>query len=194
MTDFPLDPTTAARADADRAVVVLVGSLRRDSVNRRLARLAAASAPAGTAVDVVDDLDRLPFYNEDLDADGERGDAVEELRARVGAADAVLVVTPEYNGGLPAVLKNAIDWLSRPYGAGAFTGLPVGVIGAASSAHAGTWARQDARKAIGIAGGVVVEPVELGIRSGEFDEASPEIVGELGRLVAHLLPEPAAVG
>ncbi|MFT3661593.1 MAG: NAD(P)H-dependent oxidoreductase [Gordonia sp. (in: high G+C Gram-positive bacteria)] len=183
---------TSSTPSEPRTVVVLVGSLRRDSVNRRLARLIARHAPDGVDVDVVDDLDRLPFYNEDLDTDTDRGAAVEELRGRVGAAQAVLLVTPEYNGGLPAVLKNAIDWLSRPYGAGAFTGLPVGVIGAALSRHAGVWARAEARKALGIAGGTVVEEADLGIRTGEFDEDSDELARNLAATVSALLPAVAA--
>ncbi|MEZ5209781.1 MULTISPECIES: NAD(P)H-dependent oxidoreductase [unclassified Gordonia (in: high G+C Gram-positive bacteria)] len=175
-------------SDAVRTVVVLVGSLRRESVNRRLAAHLAAEAPEGVDVQIADGLGLLPFYNEDIDVDGRRGDAVEALRAQVGAADAVLLVTPEYNGGLPAVLKNAIDWLSRPYGAGALSGRPVGVVGAALGRFAGTWAREDARKAAGIAGAEVIEAVELGLRSAEFDEAliEADAVFEalLGELVA----------
>lgn len=159
-------------SDSSRTVAVLVGSLRRDSINRRLAELIARNAPQGVQVQIVDGLGELPFYNEDLDADGVRGDAVEALRTQIGAADAVLLVTPEYNGGLPAVLKNAVDWLSRPYGAGALVDRPVGVIGAALGRYAGTWAREDARKAVGIAGANVVDAVELGLHSGAFDEAA----------------------
>lgn len=101
-------------------VAVLVGSLRADSVNRRLALALRDRAPEGVVLDVVDDLGALPFYNEDVDSDALAVPAAAlALRERVAAADVVLAVTPEYNGTMPAALNNAIDWLSRPYGAGA---------------------------------------------------------------------------
>jgi len=174
-------------------IAVLVGSLRGASINRRLAELAVAQAPEGVAATIVEDLHLLPFYNEDIDTDEQRGAAVEALRAAVGAADAVLVVTPEYNGGSPAVLRNAVDWLSRPYGAGALSGLPVGVISAALGQYAGTWARQDIRKAVGIAGGQAIEEIDLGLPTatleGEWAQA-PALVAQisevLGKLVAQV--------
>lgn len=177
-----------------RTVVVLVGSLRRDSINRRIARLVAEQAGEGVDVQIVEGLDALPFYNEDLDVDGVRGEAVDALRAQVGAADAVLMVTPEYNGGLPAVLKNAIDWLSRPFGECALSGRQVAVIGSALGRYAGTWARQDARKSVGIAGATVVEAVELGILAGEVlggaegDELlAQQVAGVLDGLLGELV-------
>ncbi|WP_231123634.1 NADPH-dependent FMN reductase [Nocardioides sambongensis] len=111
-------------------VAVLVGSLRTDSLNRRIAEVLRDNAPEGVEVDIIDGLlDRIPFYNEDLDA-GSAPEAAAELRTRIAASDRVLAVTPEYNGTMPAVLNNAIDWLSRPYGAGALVGKPFGVVGA----------------------------------------------------------------
>ncbi|UUZ59949.1 NADPH-dependent FMN reductase [Nocardioides sp. B-3] len=94
-------------------VAVLVGSLRADSLNRRIAEHLSANAPEGVTVDIVEGLDRVPFYNEEIDGDTAPASAV-ALREAVSAADRVLVVTPEYNGTMPAVLNNAIDWLSRP--------------------------------------------------------------------------------
>ena len=89
-------------------VLVLVGSLRAASVNRQIAEVAAETAPNGVVVNVYQDLGEVPFYNEDLDnADAPAGAVA--LRAAGAEADAVLVVTPEYNGSIPAVLKNAID-------------------------------------------------------------------------------------
>ncbi|HET7193478.1 MAG TPA: NADPH-dependent FMN reductase, partial [Nocardioides sp.] len=109
-------------------IVVLVGSLRSDSVNRRLAEKLVADAPAGLRLEIVEGLADLPFYNEDLDT-VVVPEAAQRLRDRVADADRVLVVTPEYNGTMPAVLKNAIDWLSRPYGVGALAGKPLAVLG-----------------------------------------------------------------
>src|ERR1043165_6417781 len=89
-------------------VAVLVGSLRADSVNRQVAESLRDQAPAGVEIDIVDGLADVPFYNEDLDgADAPSAAAV--LRERVDSADRVLVVTPDYNATMPAVLNNAID-------------------------------------------------------------------------------------
>lgn len=180
--------------DRDVQIAILVGSLRKESVNRALAQLAVAHAPTGVSVEIVENLGGLPFYNEDDDpsanASASLPDAVAAVRGAVGRADAVLVVTPEYNGTIPGVLKNAIDWLSRPYGEGAVQGKPVGVIGAALGRYAGTWSRTDTRKSVGVAGGRVVEDIEVGLRTGELGESgtdAPEIVEQvvaaLGRLV-----------
>jgi len=94
-------------------VVTLVGSLRAGSMNRQLAELGAENAPDGVTLTVFNGLADLPFYNEDIDCEPVPQEAA-ALREAVAAADAALIVTPEYNGGLPAVIKNAIDWLSRP--------------------------------------------------------------------------------
>src|ERR1043165_1701304 len=102
-------------------VAVLVGSLRAASVNRQVAESLRAQAPAGVEFDIVDGLADVPFYNEDIDA-GEAPAAAVALRDRVAGADRILVITPEYNATMPAVLNNAIDWLSRPYGQGAIAG------------------------------------------------------------------------
>ena len=137
-TNSPGDSVSETR------VAVLVGSLRADSVNRKLAELLRDQAPAGVTLDLVDGLADLPFYNEDLDHDVDVPQAAAALRARVGGADRVLAVTPEYNGTMPAVLNNAIDWLSRPYGLGALTGKPFGVIGATPTPYGGKWSHADA--------------------------------------------------
>lgn len=157
--------------DNNISVAVLVGSLRAASINRQLAQVALENLPDGVSASIVDGLGDLAFYNEEIDVDGALPARVQRMRDEVGAADAVLLVTPEYNGTLPAVLKNAIDWLSRPYGAGAMVGKPVGVIGAAMGQYGGAWSRQDARKSVGIAGGRVVEEVEVGVVSAKLDDA-----------------------
>lgn len=137
-------------------VAVLVGSLRADSLNRKIAELLRDQAPAGVVLDIIGDLDRLPFYEETLDASATPAAAV-ALRERVGSAAAVLAVTPEYNGTMPAVLNNAIDWLSRPYGVGAIVGKPFGVVGATPTPYGGTWAHGDAVRSAAIAGAVAVD-------------------------------------
>src|SRR6201990_2194834 len=121
----------------DTTIAVLVGSLRSDSVNRKLAEILAEQAPEGVRVDIVDGLGQIPFYNEDTDTPRAVPAAAAARGARVASADRVLAVTPEYNGTMPAVLNNAIDWLSRPYGGGAIFGKPVGVIGTAATPYGG---------------------------------------------------------
>jgi len=143
------------------SVLVLVGSLRAESVNRALAEALAANAPDGIDVTVYDGLGDLPFYNEDIDVAGELPDAVTKFREAAGAADAVLIVTPEYNGTIPAVLKNAIDWGSRPYGAGALAGTRAAVIGSSIGRFGGKWAKDDTRRSLGIAGASVVEELSV---------------------------------
>ncbi|WP_041451188.1 NADPH-dependent FMN reductase [Hoyosella subflava] len=144
-------------------VAVLVGSLRAGSLNRELAEIAVTNAPDGIDVSIVDGLGTVPFYSEDVDSRTGVPVPAEELRAAVEAADALLLVTPEYNGTLPAVLKNAIDWLSRPFGEGAIKDKPVAVVGIAAGQYGGTWAHDDARRSVGVAGGRVVEEVSVSI-------------------------------
>ncbi len=114
---------------SDTKVLVLLGSLRAGSINRQLAELAVESAPDGVSLQLFDRLGELPYYNEDIDND-DVPESVVALRAAAADADAALVVTPEYNGSIPGVLKNAIDWLSRPFGDSALKGKPAAVIGA----------------------------------------------------------------
>ncbi|MBF4160386.1 NAD(P)H-dependent oxidoreductase [Nocardioides acrostichi] len=142
-------------------VAVLVGSLRADSLNRRLAETLREAAPAGVQLDIVDELGEIPFYNEDLDTPASIPAAAERLRAAIASADRVLAVTPEYNGSVPAVLSNALDWLSRPYGAGAIAGKPFGVVGATPTPYGGQWAHGAAARSAGIAGAKVVEEVTV---------------------------------
>jgi NAD(P)H-dependent FMN reductase len=128
----------------DITVLALVGSLRAASINRQLAELAAEHAPDGVTVKIYDGLGDLPFYNEDLDT-ADAPASVVAARAAAAAADAVLVVTPEYNASIPGVLKNAIDWLSRPYGKGALLGKPLAVVGASLGQYGGVWAHNETR-------------------------------------------------
>ncbi|MFC9291189.1 NAD(P)H-dependent oxidoreductase, partial [Streptomyces sp. NPDC057052] len=144
-------------------ILALVGSLRAGSTNRQLAEAAVKVAPEGAQVDLFEGLADIPFYNEDLDVEGSVPAAAAKLREAAQAADAFLLFSPEYNGTIPAVLKNAIDWLSRPYGAGAFGGKPAAVVGTAFGQFGGVWAQDEARKAVGIAGGKVIEDLKLSI-------------------------------
>ena len=107
-------------------IAVLVGSLRKDSLNRQLATALARLAPDGFEFQQLE-IGNLPLYNQDDDA--HPAESVVRLKAALGAAQGVLFVTPEYNRSLPGVLKNAIDHASRPYGQSAWAGKPAGVLG-----------------------------------------------------------------
>lgn len=176
-------------------VAVLVGSLRADSVNRQVAESLKAQAPAGVEIDIVDGLGDVPFYNEDIDA-GSAPAAATALRERVASADRVLVVTPEYNATMPAVLNNAIDWLSRPYGQGAIAGKPFGVVGVTPTPYGGKWAHEHAALSAKIAGAVVVEDVTVSQTSIDVDvlndpEVQAKLRGALDTLVSYV-PESSA--
>ncbi len=110
-----------------RNVAVLVGSLRKDSFNRKLANALVGIVPAALKLEIVE-IGALPHYNQDDDAPGKVPPAWQAFRDRIKAADAVLFVTPEYNRSVPGVLKNAIDVGSRPYGQSAWSGKPGAVI------------------------------------------------------------------
>ncbi|GAA4810182.1 NAD(P)H-dependent oxidoreductase [Streptomyces ziwulingensis] len=173
-------------------ILALVGSLRAGSHNRQLAEAAGKLAPEGAEVEIFEGLAEVPFYNEDIDVEGAVPAAAARLREAAQAADAFLILSPEYNGTMPGVLKNAIDWLSRPFGAGAFGGKPVAVIGTAFGQYGGVWAQDDTRKAVGIAGGKVIEELKLSIPGSvtRFAELHPvddtEVAAQLTEVVARL--------
>ncbi|MFE2631442.1 NADPH-dependent FMN reductase [Streptomyces sp. NPDC004562] len=173
-------------------ILALVGSLRAGSHNRQLAEAAVKLAPEGAEVVLYEGLADIPFYNEDVDVEGTVPAAAAKLREAAQAADGFLLFSPEYNGSIPAVLKNAIDWLSRPYGAGAFGGKPVAVIGTAFGQYGGVWAQDEARKAVGIAGGKVLEDVKLSIPGSvtRFAETHPaddaEVAAQLAEVIARV--------
>ncbi|WP_101949114.1 NADPH-dependent FMN reductase [Mycobacterium sp. 3519A] len=177
---------------SDAKVLVLLGSLRAASINRQLAELATESAPDGVHLQLFDRLGELPFYNEDIDTE-DVAEPVQALRAAAADADAALVVTPEYNGTIPGVLKNAIDWLSRPFGNGALKGKPVAVIGTAHGRYGGVWAHDEARKSFGIAGVQVVEDLKLSVQTTAFDGRHPrenaQIAANLRDVVGKLAAE-----
>ena len=111
-------------------IIGLAGSLRRSSFNAALLRAAAESVPEGSTVEIAS-IRGIPLYDADVEADG-MPEAVQELKARITAADALLLVTPEYNNSIPGVMKNAIDWLARPPAdvPRVFGGRPVALMGA----------------------------------------------------------------
>ncbi len=120
---------------ADVKILGIAGSLRQGSFNRALLRTAERLAPEGMTIDPFDLID-VPLYNADVEAQGDPPGVV-ALKNAIRAADGVLMVTPEYNHGVPGVMKNAVDWASRPARSAVLNGKPVGLIGA-SPGQAGT--------------------------------------------------------
>lgn len=177
---------------ANFTVLTLVGSLREGSINRQLAEAAALHASDGVELVTFNHLADIPFYNEDLDNDVDRHPAGAALRKAAEEADAVLLISPEYNGTIPAVLKNAIDWLSRPFGVGAIKDKPAAVIGSAFGQYGGVWAHDDARRSLGVAGAAVLEDAKLSIPGSitRFAERHPkddqEVVEQLNAVIGAL--------
>ena len=128
-----------------KSILGLAGSLRRGSYNRLLLAAAVERAPAGVAMGVYEELGAIPLFNEDLEsAIGEGQEAVRRLRCQVAAADGLLIATPEYNWSIPGVLKNVIDWLSRPGPDEVLAGKPIAIMGAS----AGRWGTRLAQNAL----------------------------------------------
>jgi chromate reductase, NAD(P)H dehydrogenase (quinone) len=131
--------------DKTSDVAVLVGSLRKDSINRKVANALVELAPAALKLGMVE-IGHLPIYNQDGDANPP--EAWTQFRERIRAADAVLFVTPEHNRSVPAALKNAIDVGSRPYGKSAWNGKPGAVVSASPSAIGGFGANHHLRQSL----------------------------------------------
>lgn len=171
-------------------ILGISGSLRRDSHNSRLLRAAADQLPSGAELEVWEGLRDVPPFNED--DEGFPPAAVQAFRAMVEQADAVLIVTPEYNAGMPGQLKNAIDWLSRPYPENALKGRPVAVIGASTGLFGAIWAQDHVRKAVQFAGANVLdEEFPVGQAHETLDDAGlpidPEQRDRLREVLAALV-------
>ena len=165
----------------------LAGSLRAGSYNRGLLRAAAELAPAGTVFEE-HDLRGLPFYDGDLEAAGDP-DSVRELKDAIRQADAILIATPEYNRGIPGVLKNAIDWASRPALASPLAGKPVAIMGATTGFAGTARAQQQLRDALEFPGALVVQRPEVLVSEAylRFDEHGELVDEETRAEIAELL-------
>jgi chromate reductase, NAD(P)H dehydrogenase (quinone) len=170
-------------------VLAVSGSLRADSFNTRLLEAAAAAAPAGVEIEILDPalIADLPLYDQDLEHDAPA--SVDTLREAWAGADAILFATPEYNGSVPGGLKNAIDWASRPKFDAALTNKTVSVIGASTGQFGAMWAQQDLRKILGIAGARVVGE---GLPVASAHEGFPDLLHEQLRGVLQTLAEAVA--
>jgi len=137
-------------------VLLVSGSLRRGSFNTALLREAANALPSGVGHAWLDGIAELPPYCED-DDDRRAPAAVERLRRAIGAAGAVLIATPEYNGSMPGGLKNAVDWASRPFPDNAWRDKRVAVVGTSTGIFGAVWAQAQLRTALGLAGARVID-------------------------------------
>lgn len=147
---------------SQKKVAVVVGSLRKDSVNKKYAQALVKLASAGYHFELVA-LDALPVYNQD--SDGNEVDAVKAFRAAIAQSQAVLFVTPEYNRSMPAVLKNALDIGSRPYGQNVWRGKPAAVVGVSPGATGTAMAQQHLRNVLSFLEMPVLSQPEMYIRA-----------------------------
>jgi chromate reductase len=150
-------------------ILGIAGSLRRASYNRGLIRAAIELAPAGINI-VAYDLGDLPLYNADVEAEGDPQSVV-RLKRAIAAADALLIATPEYNHCVPGVLKNAIDWASRPPRSSVLTGKPVAIMGASTGGGGTARAQAHLRDGLAYTNGLVLPLPEVLVSSApqKFD-------------------------
>jgi len=168
-------------------IVAFAGSLRRKSYNRALIEAARQLAPEGMTIEAIE-LDGLPFYNADVEAEGDPP-AVATFKALIQDADALLIATPEYNDGVPAVLTNALEWGSRLPGRAPLTGKPVAIMGASPSQIGTARAQLHLRQILGHVQTRVLPPPELLIaRAHERFDAGLRLTDETTRrMLSHLL-------
>jgi chromate reductase len=171
-------------------VLGIVGSLRAASYNRWLLEAARGNAPESMTIDVAE-LGGIPLYNADLDTDARRPPAVEQLKARIASADALLIATPEYNHTVPGVLQNAIDWASRPAFASPLTGKPIATMGA-STGIVGTARAQQQLKLVLMSARALVMPYPgllVGMAAEKFDATGALVHDATRQSMATLLAE-----
>ena len=138
-------------------ILAISGSLRQGSHNTDLLRGAAAAAPDGVDVTLYHGLKEIPPYDADDDIPGNQPAAVQDFKTALDEADAVLISTPEYNSSIPGVLKNAIDWASRPRATTPLQGKPAAVIGATTGSFGAVWAQAELRKVLASTGARVID-------------------------------------
>jgi chromate reductase len=175
-------------------ILGISGSLRRDSHNTRLLRAAAELLPPGAELVRFDGLAAVPPYDEDADVEPAPA-GVRALRDAIADADALLISTPEYNASIPGVLKNAIDWASRPFPGNVLRDKPVLVIGASTGLFGAVWAQAELRKVLKHAGADIFEDeLPVGLADGAFtadgELADPEQTERLADLVDRLANVP----
>jgi chromate reductase len=150
----------------------IAGSLRAGSHNAQLLRLAAEELPDGVELAVYEGLAEIPAFDHDLQ--DLAPDAVDALKAAIAEADGILIATPEYNASIPGVLKNALDWVSRPLAESPIRRKPVAVIGASTSAFGAVWAQRELKKVLGVMGARVLD-AELPVAKADRALLEPDV-------------------
>ncbi|HTO75408.1 MAG TPA: NADPH-dependent FMN reductase [Thermoanaerobaculia bacterium] len=174
-------PNLVGAAPRTLRVFGIAGSLRAGSYNRALLRAARALAPPGLEIAIFDGLREIPPYDADVDAAGEPA-PVAALRRAIREADALLVATPEYNYGVPGVLKNVIDWASRPAGRAALRRKAAGILGASTGASGTMRAQLALRQSFNFTETYAMLRPEVFIaHAGEKFDAAGELTGEATR-------------
>jgi chromate reductase len=173
-------------------ILGITGSLRKGSYNKALLRAAAELLPANAALDIFD-LEGITPFNQDLETDPPG--RVREFKAKIRAADAILITTPEYNYSVPGVLKNALDWASRPYGDSAWPGKPLALMSASTGMLGGSRAQYHLRQTLLFLDVVAVSKPEVFVTfagqkfddKGKLtDEATRSVVATLLKVLVNL--------
>ena len=138
-------------------ILAISGSLRQGSHNTDLLRGAAAGAPDGVDIELYHELKEIPPYDADDDIPGSPPESVERFKSALAEADAILISTPEYNSSIPGVLKNALDWASRPLAESPVLNKPVAVLSSSTGMFGGVWAAAETRKVMGALGARTLE-------------------------------------
>jgi chromate reductase len=156
-------------------VLAISGSLRADSLNTRLLREIAERAPAGVEIEIWHGLRDIPPYDGDEDV-APAPEPVQRLRDAIAEADGLLFATPEYNASVSGVLKNAVDWASRPRETTPLQGKAAAVVGATTGAFGAVWAQADLRRILGTAGARVID-IDLPVAKAD------RLIEEVGALL-----------
>ena len=202
-TTSPSSSTSSSCSPAELQILGISGSLRGGSYNTMLLRFAGGLLEAeGAELSIFDGLKRMPPYDADDDGPDVAG-AVTHMRAAIGASDAILFATPEYNSSIPGALKNAIDWLSRPIATNVLRNKPVAVIGASTGMFGAVWAQAELSKVLAATGARVTDrDLPVGHANERFDSGGrlddPELEQVLAEILGSLVeaagrvPQPAA--
>jgi chromate reductase len=166
-------------------ILAISGSLRRESHNTDLLRGAAAAAPDGVEIELYHGLKDIPPYDADDDIPGKQPLPVRRFKAALEQADAILISTPEYNSSIPGVLKNALDWASRPLADSPVQNKPVAVMSSSTGMFGGVWAAAETRKVLGALGARTIEDTVAVPKADQrlANGVDAELMGELRSVV-----------
>ncbi|MGP8081143.1 MAG: NADPH-dependent FMN reductase [Dehalococcoidales bacterium] len=167
-------------------ILGFAGSLRKDSYNRALLQAALEFVPKDTKLEIFD-LNGIPLFSQDLESSVP--EKVQEFKRKIKAADAILIVTPEYNYSMPGVLKNAIDWASRPHGDNSFENKPVAIMSASTGILGGARAQYHLRQSLVFLNMFPVNKPEIFVTlaAQKFDDKGKLLDQKTGELIAQLL-------